>query len=137
VIAGLDAYSEQDGLTSDAGFDAGRPSADTGAGTSSVDSSVLPVDSGGPGVIIDDGGNTLDAGHDTGPPQMNCTLSQNGQGCGFDAASCCSGNCDETHTCSAYRGKDLTQGCSNDSPPSYSLITDRVRMADREQLDQR
>jgi len=130
VIAGLDAYSESDNLTTDGGGNVFDGSVGTGDQDSS---SGGPADAGSDSfVVVSNDGSAIDAGHDTGPPSPpSCMLQKNGSGCGQDAASCCSGVCDETHTCTGNSVKQETQGCNNGSI-GYSPLQDKVHVASSE-----
>jgi hypothetical protein len=64
-----------------------------------------------------------DSGDDTGPPIMNCKLTQNGQSCGQDASSCCSGICNEAHTCTSNQCLAMGAACTNTLTASTSTVT--------------
>jgi hypothetical protein len=122
IVAGLDGYeldqnvaagdasgsgqktdgsvSNADGATSGGGTDGGFAVRD---GSQVVEASIPLSDAGG------------DATEDTGPPIMNCTLTQNGNHCDQDANACCSGICNEGHTCTSNPCiKPPGSGCTND-----------------------
>jgi hypothetical protein len=128
IVAGLDGYDLSENVTAG---DAGNGQKNDGS-VSNADGS---TSSGAPdsGFAVRDGATIVEASvisdastgmsDDTGPPIMNCMLTQNGQGCGHDASSCCSGICNEKHTCTSNTCVAFNQGCKNDLNAGFGYIS--------------
>jgi hypothetical protein len=117
AVAGLDSYTQDDstGTTGDAGGGRsdGNESSD-GSVANQGDGGAIPLRDGSQVVEASISNDPGDATDDTGPPIVGCMLIQNGSQCDKDANACCSGICNEGHTCTNNQCiSGVGSGCAN------------------------